>query len=270
MRLKLVAFLLIAFGSAAFASSFPVRYREGVVHGFLMLSTMDGTPIASGDITQVAQGEKVTSRVVFHFKDGSLQDETTVFSQRSSFSLISYHLVQKGPTFPHPTEMTIAASTGQVTVRYTNDKGEEKVENERMKLPPDLANGMIPTLLKNFPVGSAVPKMSMVAATPKPRIVKLSFTSEGAEPFSIGSVSHEAMHYSIKVELGGVAGLVAPVVGKQPPDPQIWILGGDAPTFVKSETLSYADGPLWKIEMTSPTWPKSSDSKEAAAAKTKQ
>src|SRR5262249_1184873 len=148
VRLKLAALLLIVTCSTgALASGFPVHYREGLLHGFLLLSTTEGTPIASGDITQIAQGDKVTTHVVFHFKDGSLQDETTVCSQRNSFSLISYHLIQKGPAFPHPTEMTVAATTGDVTVRYADDKGEEKVEKEQMKLPPDLANGLIPTIV---------------------------------------------------------------------------------------------------------------------------
>ena len=33
------------------------------------------------------------------------------------------------------------------------------------------------------------------------------------------------------MELGGIAGIVAPIIGKQPPDLHVWILGGDAPAF---------------------------------------
>ncbi|HEY1676545.1 MAG TPA: hypothetical protein VGG04_02455 [Candidatus Sulfotelmatobacter sp.] len=271
LRLKLAALSLILFScAAALASSFPVHYKEGLLHGFLLLSTTEGTPLAAGDVTQLAQGDKVTMHMVFHFKDGSLQDETTVFSQRNTFSLISYHLIQKGPTFPHSTEMTVAPSTGQVTVRYTDDKGEEKVESEKMKLPPDLANGLIPTLLKNLPVGTTPPAMSMVVATPKPRVVKLSFNSEGAQPFSLAGASREATHYVAKVEIGGVAGVVAPLVGKQPPDAHIWILGGEAPTFVKSETSSYMGGPVWRMEMLSPTWPKSAKTEAKKQPEEKQ
>jgi hypothetical protein len=271
VRLKLAALSLIVFSSAAaLASSFPVRYKEGVLHGFLVLTTTEGTPIAVGDITQVAQGNKVTMRVVFHFKDGSLQDETTVFSQHNTFSLISYHLIQKGPVFPHPTEMTIAASTGAVTVRYTDDKGEQKVDSDRMKLPAGLANGLIPTLLKNFPVGSTPPQMAIVVATPKPRVIKLSFSSEGAAPFSLSGSSREAMHYVAKIEIGGVAGVVAPIIGKQPPDAHVWIVGGEVPTFVKSETLSYMGGPVWRTEILAPAWPKSASAEPKEASRGKQ
>jgi hypothetical protein len=45
--------------------------------------------------------------------------------------------------------MTIDQPTGHVTVRYKNDHGEEKVEDEHLDLPRELANGMLITLLKN-------------------------------------------------------------------------------------------------------------------------
>ena len=44
--------------SAIAADSEPVavRFAEGLVHGFLKLSTTDGTPLADGDLLQTAQG----------------------------------------------------------------------------------------------------------------------------------------------------------------------------------------------------------------------
>jgi hypothetical protein len=83
----------------------------------------------------------------------------------------------------------------------------------------------------------------------------------------LGGFSREAVHYVAKIDLGGVAGVVAPMIGKQPPDSQIWILGGEAPVFLKSETLSYMGGPIWRIELVSPVWPQASaaDSKKGTA-----
>jgi hypothetical protein len=256
-------------GALLGASSVPVRYKEGLTHGFLVLSTLDGNPIAVGDLTEVAHGSKVTSHLVIHFNDGSLQDETTVFSQRQNFSLITYHLIQKGPMFPRPTEISVVTATGQVTVQYTDEKGEEKTENEHLKLPPDLANGLVLTLLKNLRPGNELPQLSIVVATPKPRIVKLSISSPGKDPFMLAGSRREALHYVIKVEIGGLAGLVAPLLGKQPPDAHIWISGGEAPTFVKSETLSYLGGPVWRTELASPVWsrPENSEPKNRDAEK---
>ena len=83
-------------------------------------------------------------------------------------------------------------------------------------------------------------------------------TSQGEEPFSVGGFNRKATHYVVKVEIGGAAGIVAPLVGKQPPDVHIWILGGEAPVFLKEEGPLYDGGPIWRIEQVSPVWPRSS------------
>ena len=246
-----------------------MRYKEGLLHGFLVLSTLDGNAIADGDLTQVLHGNEITSRLIYHFKHGSMQDETTVFSQRRDFRLVSYHLIQKGPAFQRPMDVSIATSTGQVNVHYTDDDGREKEANERLKLPPDLANGLILTLLKNLGPDAPPLEVSMVVATPKPRLVKLAITAQGAEPFSLGATKHKATHYVVKVQIGGLAGLIAPLLGKQPPDSHVWIEGGEAPAFVKSEVLSYLGGPVWRTELTAPAWPKAtnSDAKDGSGTK---
>src|SRR5258705_5324357 len=93
-----------------------VRRPEGLLHVFLTLKTLQGTPLADGELIQTPRGDQVTTRLVFHFKDGSLHEETSVFSQRQRFRLITHHLVQKGPAFPQPLDMSIDAATGSVTV----------------------------------------------------------------------------------------------------------------------------------------------------------
>jgi hypothetical protein len=211
--------------------------------------------LADGELDQFAQGDHVTSKLVFRFRDGSYQEEIAVFSQSSSFRLITDHLIQKGPSFPHPLDMSIDCMRQQVTVRYMDD-GKEKVADEHMDLPADLANGLISILLKNVPATQSALSLSMVAATPKPRLVKLRITRTGEDSFTNGRVSHKASRFLLKVDLGGVTGVVAPLVGKEPPDNHVWILGGDAPAFLKSQAPMYTSGPLVKIELTSPAWPR--------------
>ena len=247
-------------GASVSAAPVAVHYKEGLLHGFLVLSTLDGTPVAEGDLTQVPHGNQITSRLTYRFKDESRQEETAIFSQHGNFRLLSYHLVQKGPAFKNATELTVTPSSGQVTVQYTDDDGKEKTANEHMKLPSDLANGLVLTLLKNLAADAPPIEVSMVVATPKPRLVKLAISNQGKDPFSLGGSKREALHYVVKIEIGGLAGLVAPWLGKQPPDSHIWILGGESPTFVKSETISYMGGPIWRTELLAPVWPKSADS----------
>ena len=254
-RLAAIAIVVACWPSLLAAEPVAVRYTEGDLRGFLVLRSVDGKTAAAGDLIQTVRGDEVTARLTFRFKDGSLLDETTVYSQRRTFRLISDHLVQKGPAFPQPLDMSIDGASGRVTVRYSDD-GKEKIENERLDIPPDLANGLILTLLKNVQAVAPPKSVSLIAATPKPRLVKLAISVAGDEPFSTGGVARKATHYVLKVEIGGISGLLAPLLGKQPPDSHVWILGGEAPAFVKSEQPLYLGGPLWRIELVTPVWPR--------------
>ena len=238
------------------ADTVPVRFPEGVAHGFLLLSTLDGKALADGDLIQTASGDRVTTRLLLQFRDGSLHDETVVFTQRNQFRVVRDHLVQKGPSFPRPLDVLVDAQSGEVRVRFTDD-GKEKVVSERPELPADLANGMLLALLKNVRPEAARSTVSLIAATPKPRLVKLVIVPNGEDAFTLGSTPRKAVHYVVKVEIGGVAGLVAPLIGKQPADTHVWILQGEAPAFVKMEGPMYDGGPLWRLELARPSWPAS-------------
>ncbi len=141
-----------------------------------------------------------------------------VFSQHRVFHIFSYHLTQKGLAFKTPLELSLDGSTGEATVRYTNSDGKEKIESERLELTQDLANGLITTLVKNIQPGASPMALSMVVATPKPRLVKVVISQDGEDWFSVGNSTHKAVRYALKIELKGLPGLVAPLVGKEPPD----------------------------------------------------
>ena len=242
--------------NVASAEPVVVQHVEGLVHGFLSLRSPEGAVLANGDLIQNTRDDRVTSRLVFHFEDGSLHDETAVFSQRGHFQLISNHLIQRGPAFERPLDMMIDCPSGHVTVRYKNEHGEEMVEDEDMDLPVDVANGLIPVLLKNVQRDALPSNVSFVAATPKPRLVKVAITVAGTDPFSIAGSARKATHYVLKVDIGGIAGLLAPFVGKQPPDSHVWIFEGEAPAFVRSQAPMFMGGPVWQTDLVSPVWPR--------------
>ncbi len=249
----LIAFSIVLQASTLTAAPVPVRHKEGVAHGFLILRTLEGKILAAGDSIQVTRDDQITAEVSLRFRDGSLHDETTVYSQREAFHLVSDHLVQKGPSFPRPMEVLIDATKREVTVHYNHD-GKEKIQTEQLDLPEEAANGLMLTLLKNIEPETPQTTVSLVAANPKPRVVKLVISSNGKRPFSAGGVRRKATEFVIKVELGGVAGLVAPVLGKKPPDTHVWIYGGKAPTFLRFEGALYEGGPIWRIEPANLVW----------------
>jgi hypothetical protein len=230
-----------------------VRRTQGTFHGFLVLKTLDGTILAAGDSIQVAHGNRVTAHLTYHFRDGSIDDEKTVFTQQGVFRLISDHHVQRGPSFPHPLDMLIDAASGQITSR---DK-DGKTTQDHIDLSPDIANGLPLVLLLNLDPADPPTRLSMIAPTSKPRLIHILLAGEGEDTLTIAGIRHKATNFRIKIELGGVAGVVAPIVGKQPSDVHIWVLGGPAPAFVKEEGQFYEDGPIWRVELISPVFPAS-------------
>ena len=52
--------------------------------------------------------------------------------------------------------------------------------------------------------------------------------------------------------IGGVAGVIAHLEGKQPPDTHVWVLVGEAPAFVGLEGPFFGEDGIWKIDLVSP------------------
>jgi Aldehyde dehydrogenase family len=142
--------LVCALQPAAPAGSIPVRHLKGTVHGFLALRSKERRVLAVGNLFQVVRGDRVTSRVLFRFKDGSVDDESAVFSQGGNFQLITDRHVQKGPSFPHPIDLSIDVRSGQVTVRSTGKDGTKEITTEHLDLP-DLVNRLLLSRSKKHP-----------------------------------------------------------------------------------------------------------------------
>jgi hypothetical protein len=251
LRLVLIAALVPAAGAQG--PDISVRQRLGSMQGFLSLRDQAGTILAAGDLTQVPYGDRIKLRTVFHFRDGSIDDETTIFSQDKVFRLITDRHIQKGPSFPHPGDITIDIPSQQVTIRDLS-KANEAPRIEHMDLPPDLANGVIFFLIMNLPPDAPKIQFPYLSPSLKPRMVKLAVEAQGKEPFKLSGLRYQALKYDVKVDITGVAGVVAPVIGKQPPDSYVWVTDGGAPTIIRIDTPLYEEGPVWSIRLASPAW----------------
>jgi hypothetical protein len=228
------------------------------LHGFLALTTEQSQVLAGGDLIEVVHGDRVTSHLSFHFKDGSLDDETTVYTQRGVFRLISDHHIQRGPYFPHPIDMMIDVAKGVVVTRSPGKDGKDEVTTNRIKMPADLYNGLVPMLIKNVSPDSGETKVSMIVATPKPRVVTLVIMPMVPETFYLAGLPRKASVYEIKIELGGLAGVIAPVIGKQPPNISMEIFGGEMPVFLRETGPLFEGGSMLTISLIGPTWPAAS------------
>ncbi len=246
--------LLVAIPSIAnlYADPIPVRHAQGTTHGFLVIKNADGKRIATGDITQVVKGDLVMSRVTFHFRDGSLDDDSAVFRQNGTFRLVSDHLVQYGPSFPKPVDMLIEKESGDVTTRAEDGTSRK----DHLELPDDVVNGMYPNLLVNFQPSDAETRVSFVVPSSKPRLVHFSVKPAGTVPFTVAGTRRKAVDYVVHVDIGGVTGLVAPLVGKQPADAHVWILDSPTPAFIRQTGQLFEGGPRWEVEQVSAVLPR--------------
>ncbi len=237
------------------AAPVPVRFIEGSLHGFLVLSTPKEVLLASGDLLQVVRDGEIESRLSFQFKDGSVFDETVVFTQRNVFTLQSYHLSLRGPTFPEDTEISLERTSGKYHVKTRARKdGREKVQDGTLDLPLDVYNGMVLAVLKNLSSGAGE-TVHMVAFTPAPKLIKLEMAPAGEQKVLIGGSERSATHYVLKPILGIWLSLFASLLGRTPPDNHAWIVAAGVPAFVKFEGPLYTNGPVWRIELASPRWP---------------
>ena len=235
----------------AYAEPVPVRYPQGSSHGYLALKTLDGKLIATGEVVQSVEADRVTSRLIFHFRDGSVDDDLTVFTQKRVFRLVSDHHIQRGPTFPKPIDFLVDGVTGQVTARTADGK----VTKKHFDLPDDVSNGLPPNLLLCILPSATETKISYMIPSDKPRLIHLSIKPKENIPFTVGFLRRKATDYTIHVELGGVAGVIAPMIGKAPPDYHIWVQSGAPPAFIREEGPLYEGGPIWRMETITPKFP---------------
>jgi hypothetical protein len=129
--------------------------------------------------------------------------DTPSFSEDQVYvKYLSDHLVQRGPSFKQEMEISVEASTGQITIRYKAKNGKEKVLKEQHELPPDVANGLLFTLVKHIQPKVPQTTVSMVATTPKPRVVKLEILPDGEKAIASGNTKHETVCYVVKVKIG--------------------------------------------------------------------
>jgi hypothetical protein len=248
-------FALLGVGGVA-QDNAPLRatFQQGALHAFLVVRDDNGKVIGTGDEVNVRAGNVWRGRLTLHFHDGSIDDETAVYTQHTTLRLVSDHHVQKGPSFPKPMDMTIDMGKQMVTWHEEKD-GRDEVKTDHMKLPASLCNGLLPQIVQNMPRGVQELKMGYIAATPKPRVVTLNVHRDGLDKFNLAGAGRQAAKYRVHVELGGIAGVVAPIIGKEPPDMYIWAVEGDVPTFLRLNGFLFEGGPIWNLELSSPTWP---------------
>jgi hypothetical protein len=246
-----VTFLVLALPSTSAPAGIPVRVRliEGNSRGFLVLRDLNRNAIAHGELMQRPRGGRIESQLLLNFKDGSIRDERVTFSQNDVFRVEAYRLVQRGPSFPL-SEISFDRRSGRFDARTQQAKSDEVREaSGALEMPADLYNGMALVLLKNLPPGSGA-SVQMAVFTPKPRLLEMKLISEEEIVVRLGSSTRTIRRYLVKLEVGGLTGVLASLVGKDPPDVRYWLATGEVPAFVQFQGPMFLKGPVWRLELT--------------------
>lgn len=243
------------FHASAEAAPVPVRFQEGKTHGFLLVRSLEGNVIGQGELTQMVKaGDLVESQLVFTFQDGSLHDEKVAYSQSGVLTLISYHLVQRGPFFPEQMDVFMDRGAGIYKVRSTNRKdGKEVVREGAVDLPKDAYNGMVVTTLLNLPTGAGE-TVHILTFRPEPEIINLRLVPKGEGTVKIGNLSRRAWKYEFKPDIGLIRTWLGRIMGNLPDDfhYHCWILTETVPSFIQFEGPLQLLGSIVRVELVSP------------------
>jgi hypothetical protein len=253
--------------SPVVAAPVTVRFQEGVVHGFLLVRSLAGEEIGQGEVTQVPREEGlVEGHLVIRLRDGSLHDEKVVYRQERLFTMISYHLIQRGPSFPKQIDASIDRSTTEYNVRFASGvDGREEVTTGRFKLPDDVYNGMFGIVLKN--IKDSDQTVSYLVFTPEPQIIGVRVISNGEQALSIGERSSKARRYVLKPQIGMIRHWYGTLMGTLPAifHYRWWMLADEVPGFVQFEGPLQLMAPVWRFGLVSPQLPTKSDEKTTPA-----
>jgi hypothetical protein len=205
--------------------------------------------IARFEFAQIVQGDEVTMRLTYHFVDGSIDDETTTYTQQGTFRLVRNHHIQKGPFFAKPIDFTVEAATGMATSRTADKSGKVHVESQHMDLPDDLANGFVGTLLLNVPPNTKPFRVGILAPIGGGRLIRILISPEGEQLFHATGQTLKATVFRIHPELGGIVGLIARLIGVQPKDVMVWVRQGEEPAVVRIVGQLGGYGPVVSSEL---------------------
>jgi hypothetical protein len=248
--LLVAAFCATRLGTSAQAEPISIRHIQRPMHQFMVARSEAGKIIARGEFSQVVQNDEVTMRLTYQFLDGSIDDETTTYTQHGTFRLVRNHHIQKGPFFAKPVDFTVEAATGMAISRTTDKNGNIHVESHHIAMPDDLANGFIGTLLLNVPQNTAPFRVGMlVPVGPTARLIRILISPEGEQSFHMTGQSVKATVFRIHPELGGIVGVIAPLIGLQPKDVMVWVLEGEEPAVVRIVGQLGGYGPVVSSEL---------------------
>lgn len=250
------AFALFPLCAVASSDAMAVRQLQRPFQQTMTVRADNGSVVAKGDFSQTVVGDTVTMHLMYRFLDGSTDEETTVYRQHGSFQLLRDHHVQQGPFFSKPFDFLVDASAKTTTSLSISSDGAVNVNTHDAKLPSDLANGFIGTLLLNSSSGTKAFTTTMMVPFNGGRLVHLRVSRDREQTFSTGGKNMKATVYRVHPDLGGFIGILAGLLGLKPKDVMVWISQGDDPVVIRTVGQLGGYGPIVSADVDETTFNK--------------
>jgi hypothetical protein len=237
---------------AALAGPAAATPLEGVAHTLLELRGPAGARIATGELAQWPEGERVTAQTRFRFGDGSTHEETAVFVAAPRPRLESYALRQAGPRFGGELEARFDRTSGRHSWRRTATGREPESGAGEIEIPDDAANGILFQALRHALMNGEEPSVSWVVFRPAPMVLRFGVTREAGAPVVVLGEERPTVHYVMRPALPFPLNWGATLAGVEPPELHVWMLPGPAPSFLRFAGPLMAGGPAWTIAPMAP------------------
>ncbi|WP_446743541.1 hypothetical protein [Silvibacterium acidisoli] len=221
-------------GAVAHADPMVVRRLQRPFRQTMVVRSEGGSILANGEFSQTVEGDMVTMHLIYHFLDGSMDEETTTYRQQNTFQLVRDHHVQQGPFFTRPFDFEVDADAKTATSWTTDSNGAVNINTRDMRLPPDLANGFIGSLLLNAAENTKAFNTEMVVPFNGGRLVRLRVSRENGLSLVSDGKNLKVTVYRIHPNLGGFIGVLAGLLGLKPKDVNVWITQGDEPVVIRT------------------------------------
>jgi hypothetical protein len=130
-------------------------------------------------------------------------------------------------------DYAIEFATGTATIRTPGRNGRTNIESRHVRLPDDLANGLIGVLLLNAPRNAKPFRVEMLAPVGGGRLVQILISREGEQSLQMAGRSINTTVFRVHPDLGGIVGWIAALIGVQPKDVLVWVMEGEHPAVVK-------------------------------------
>ena len=171
-----------------------------------------------------------------------MHDERTTYSQRGVFRLEAYHLTQSGPSFPGADvafdrkSWPLPGEDAREGRRARGD-GERRVRDaagSRQRPDAPLAQEHAARGTGHRPAGGVHAEAALS---------RMELHQEGEDRIVFAGDPKQAARHLVDLEIGGVTGVVASVIGKNPPDLRYWLALGDIPAFVRFQGAMFLERP---------------------------